>query len=67
MLEEEEDEVEEVKKIGPHPDASTTLIFVNRPSNRMDVMAFKLVYFMFLFKTRTVSWRVGRNSNWIHQ
>lgn len=38
VLEEDEDEdaeVDEVKKIGPHPDASTTLIFVNRPSNQL--------------------------------
>lgn len=32
MLDEDEDDEEE-KKIGPHPDASTTLIFTNSQNN----------------------------------
>ena len=33
----EEDEDDEEKKIGPHPDASTTLIFTNSQNNGMYV------------------------------
>jgi len=45
VSEDEDDEVEEVKKIGPHPDTSTTLIFVNRLSNRKDFITFLKVMF----------------------
>ena len=29
----DEDDEDEEKKVGPHPDASTTLIFTNRQNN----------------------------------